>query len=57
MLSELESWMKSRSYNSIKDFQGKLSKHPTTDPFTYSRAQYVDIIMKADEILKKYPMG
>ena len=57
MLSELESWMKSKSYKSLNDFQGKLSKVSTTDPFTYSRSQYVDIIMKADEILKKNPMA
>ena len=56
MLSELESWMKSKSYNSLKDFQGKLSRASTSDPFAYSRAQYVDIIMKPEEILKKYPM-
>jgi dihydroorotate dehydrogenase (fumarate) len=56
MLSDLESWMKSKSYNSLNDFQGKLSKASTSDPFAYSRAQYVDILMKPEEILKRYPM-
>ena len=56
MLSELESWMKSMSYNSLNDFQGKLSKISTKDPFAYSRAQYVDILMNPEEIIKKYPV-
>ncbi len=56
MLSELESWMKSRSYNSLSDFKGKLSKASTSDPFAYSRAQYIDILMKPDDIIKKYPV-
>lgn len=56
MLKDLESWMDSRSYGSIRDFQGKLSKSSTADPFAYSRAQYVDILMKPEEIIKKYPV-
>ncbi|MFO7924763.1 MAG: dihydroorotate dehydrogenase-like protein [Bacteroidales bacterium] len=56
ILTELESWMDSKSYNSIKDFKGNLSKAGSTDPFAYSRAQYVDIIMKPEEIIKKYPV-
>lgn len=56
MLKDLESWMDSKSYSSIRDFQGKLSKSSTADPFAYSRAQYVDILMKPEEIIKKYPV-
>lgn len=56
MLSELEKWMESKSYSSLADFQGKLSKATISDPFAYSRAQYVDILMKPEEILKKYPV-
>jgi dihydroorotate dehydrogenase (fumarate) len=25
------------------------------DPFAYKRAQYIDILMKSEEIFKKYP--
>ncbi len=57
MLEELESWMKSHSYNSLKDFQGKLSQTSTKDKFAYTRAQYIDILMNAEEIIKKHPTG
>ncbi len=56
MLSELEKWMEAKSYSSLADFQGKLSKASISDPFAYSRAQYVDILMRPEEILKKYPV-
>lgn len=55
MLDDLVSWMESKNYSSIKDFQGTLSKAEVKDPFAYSRAQYVDILMKPEAILKKYP--
>ncbi len=56
MLEEMEAWMASRQYNSLDDFRGKLSRAKMNDPFTYKRAQYVDILMKSGEIFKKYPM-
>ncbi|MCK9452188.1 MAG: dihydroorotate dehydrogenase-like protein [Bacteroidales bacterium] len=56
MLEEIEAWMASRHYEKIEDFRGKLSRAKLKDPFTYKRAQYVDILMKSGEIFKKYPM-
>ena len=56
MLSELESWMDKKGYKTLDDFRGKLSRKNLKDPFTYQRAQYVDILMKSEEIFKKYPM-
>jgi dihydroorotate dehydrogenase (fumarate) len=56
MLSELESWMESKSYNSLNDFRGKLSKASSVDPFAYSRAQYVDILMNPESLLRNYPV-
>jgi len=56
MLDELESWMEKQSYNSLNDFKGKLSQTSTKDKFAYSRAQYIDILMNPEDILKKYPM-
>jgi len=56
MLEEIEAWMVSRQYEKIEDFRGKLSRAKLKDPFTYKRAQYVDILMKSGEIFKKYPM-
>lgn len=56
MLSEIEAWMDKKGYKTLDDFRGKLSRKNLKDPFTYQRAQYVDILMKSEEIFKKYPM-
>jgi dihydroorotate dehydrogenase (fumarate) len=56
MLSEILTWMEGKKYRSLADFRGKLSNKNLTDPFAYKRAQYVDILMKSNDILKKYPM-
>ena len=56
MIEDLEAWMVEKKYDKIADFKGKLSNLALQDPFVYKRAQYVDIIMKSSEILKKYPM-
>jgi len=52
ILSGIETWMDKKGYTSIGDFNGKLARKNLKDPFAYRRAQYVDIIMKSDEILK-----
>ena len=56
MLETLEEWMDARGYKTIDAFKGKLSMKNIKDPYAYKRAQYVDILMKSTEILKKYPM-
>lgn len=56
MLGELEEWMNKKGYTSLDEFRGKLSKKETGDRFTYKRAQYVDILMKSEEIFKTHPM-
>jgi dihydroorotate dehydrogenase (fumarate) len=56
MLDMLEEWMDTRGYKTIDAFKGKLSMKNAKDPYAYKRAQYVDILMKSNEILKKYPM-
>jgi len=55
MLEEIEAWMKKRNYTSLKEFRGKLSKENLTDPFAYTRAQYVDILMKSDLFMQYHP--
>jgi len=55
MLHEMEAWMKKKGYESLYDFQGKLSKENMTDPFAYKRAQYVDILMKSDIFMQYHP--
>lgn len=56
ILKEIEEWMDKKKYDSIDNFRGKLSKKHMKDPFVYKRAQYVDILMKSEEIFRKYPM-
>lgn len=56
MLTELNAWMDKKGYKTLGDFRGKLSRKNLKDPFMYQRAQYVDILMKSEEIFKKYPM-
>jgi dihydroorotate dehydrogenase (fumarate) len=52
ILQDLEEWMKSKKYNSLKDFRGKLSNNSINDPFIYKRAQYVDLLLKSEEIFR-----
>jgi len=56
MIEMLEEWMDARGYKTIDAFKGKLSMKNIKDPYAYKRAQYVDILMKSNEIIKKYPM-
>jgi len=53
ILSDIESWMESKKYKSLEDFRGKLSRKNIKDPFVFKRAQYVDLLMKSDQIFKK----
>ncbi len=55
MLKELSAWMDDKGYAGLDDFRGKLSKANMKDPYAYQRAQYVDLLMKPFELLRKYP--
>lgn len=52
MLAQIESWTNKKGYKSIDDFRGKLAKKNLHDPFAYRRAQYVDILLRSNEIVK-----
>jgi dihydroorotate dehydrogenase (fumarate) len=56
MIETIEEWMDAKGYKSINEFKGKLSMKMGKDPYAYRRAHYVDILMKSNEIFKKYPM-
>jgi dihydroorotate dehydrogenase (fumarate) len=53
ILSDIESWMELKKYKSLEDFRGKLSRKNIKDPFVFKRAQYVELLMKSDQIFKK----
>lgn len=56
MLSDITAWMERKGYKSLNDFRGKLSKNSINDPFVYKRAQYIDLLLKSDEVIKKHPV-
>jgi dihydroorotate dehydrogenase (fumarate) len=56
ILEGIHTWMDNKGYKNLNNFRGKLSRKNLKDPFTYQRAQYVDILAKSEEIFKKYPM-
>jgi dihydroorotate dehydrogenase (fumarate) len=55
MLHEIEAWMEKKKYPSINEFKGRLSKENMIDPFSYKRAQYVDILMRSEIFMQYHP--
>jgi len=55
ILTDIERWMDKKGYKKLDDFRGKMSSKNIQDPFAYKRAQYVDILMKSEQIFKKFP--
>jgi dihydroorotate dehydrogenase (fumarate) len=53
MLKDIEARMESKGYKALKDFRGKLSNQEVNDPFVYKRAQYVDLLLKSEELFKE----
>ena len=53
ILSDINTWMDNKGYTTINEFKGKLARKNLTDPFAYRRSQYVDIIMKSEQYLKR----
>ncbi len=56
MLDDISNWMQNKGYKSINDFRGKLSNKNLKDPFAYTRAQYVDILLNAEKIFENYSL-
>jgi len=56
MLDDIESWMKSKGYNTLKDFRGKLSENNLKDPFVYKRAQYIELLLKSGELMRVHSL-
>lgn len=54
ILKDLQMWMESKNYKNLGAFRGKLSEKNTNDPFVYKRAQYIDLLLKSDQIFKKH---
>lgn len=56
MLDDMKEWMNHKGYMSIHDFKGKMNKRNSKDPWTYTRAQYVKLLMNPEEFIKNYPL-
>lgn len=54
MLADIESWMGAHKFKSVSDFKGLLSRKNTANPYIYKRAQYIEILMSGEEVLKKH---
>ena len=48
--------MDDKGYKTLDDFRGKLSNKNIDDIFVYKRAQYIDLLLKSEEILVKHPV-
>jgi dihydroorotate dehydrogenase (fumarate) len=56
IINDLNNWMEVNHFEKVSDFKGKLSRKSLNDPMVYRRAQYVDILMKSEEIFNRYPL-
>lgn len=54
MTEEVTKWMDGHGYKTIDAFRGKLSMKKTDNKLPYQRAQYIDLMMNAGDIMKKY---
>lgn len=55
IIEDIHQFMDRNKYDHIGQFRGKLAKKNIRDPYAYQRAQYVDLLMKPFEIMRKYP--
>ena len=46
-------WMEQKGYRSLEDFRGKLSARNTGDSSAYRRAQYVKMLLHADDYIER----
>jgi len=56
ILSDLEQFMNKHGFMDLNEIRGKLSKANVKDPYIYKRAQYIDLLLHSDQILKKYTL-
>jgi dihydroorotate dehydrogenase (fumarate) len=52
MLSDMERWMDGKGYADLAAFRGKMSRKNSSDPWAYTRAQYVKMLVKPEQFLK-----
>jgi dihydroorotate dehydrogenase (fumarate) len=55
MVQDLEKWMDEKGYKNLDSFRGKLSRKNSKDPWSYTRAQYVKLLLNPKKFLKSPP--
>lgn len=55
ILSDLEQFMDANGFKTIADFRGMISRANVKDPYSYKRAQYIDLLLHSDKIINKHP--
>ncbi len=56
ILAEIRKFMEHNNFSSYEDFRGKLSRENTRDPYVYKRAQYIDLLLHSDKLIKPNPL-
>ncbi len=56
IINDIAEWMDRKGYETIDDFRGKLSVARTPDKWTYRRAQYVKMLLNADDYVVRPPV-
>ncbi|MFW6139635.1 MAG: dihydroorotate dehydrogenase, partial [Spirochaetota bacterium] len=55
MVKELQGWMEHNGYTDLDSFRGKLSRKNSSDPWRYTRSQYVRLLLHPDQIINNFP--
>ncbi len=55
MIQDLERWMDEKGYKDLDSFRGKLSRKNSKDPWSYTRAQYVKLLLNPKKFLNSPP--
>ena len=52
MVRAVEKWMDDKGYKNLDDFRGKLSRKNSKDPWAFTRAQYVKMLVHPEKMVK-----
>ena len=53
IIEALNTWMEDKGYSDIDSFRGKLSRKNSSDPWRYTRAQYVKLLLHPDQFMRE----
>jgi dihydroorotate dehydrogenase (fumarate) len=53
IIEALNTWMDDKGYSDIDSFRGKLSRKNSSDPWRYTRAQYVKLLLHSDQFMRE----